>query len=160
MAFHVPPYKLGLKSDQKFNNMSQQDSDYYKQCLQIHYESAEVCLDEGLSLPSDYRTEFDIKGLMRMDPISRAEAASKRLGASMTSVNEEREDEDMPPVDGGEKPLAQQQIWPIDVLAKRPPPEASPAPTAAPAPAEEEEAKAVDVALLRLKFGDELRRAA
>lgn len=160
MSFHVPPYKLGLKSEQKFNNMAQQDSDYYKQCLQIHYESAEACLDDGLALPSDYRTEFDVKGLMRMDPNSRAEAASKRLGVGvpMTAINEERADEDLPPVVGaGDKPMAQQQVWPIDVLANRPPPDSTPKPP--PVAPEPPPAKA-NVASLRLKFGDALRKVA
>ena len=126
MAFKVPAYKLGLDTGQKFNNMAQQDADYYKQCLQILFEAAEVCLDEGLGLPLNYRTEFDTELLMRMDPISRADVAQKYVQASIWAPNDAREREDMPPVDGGDEPMVQQQDFPISVLAGRPLPTAAP----------------------------------
>lgn len=134
MAFKVPAYKLGLDSGQKFNNMAQQDADYYKQCLQILFEAAEVCLDEGLGLPLDYRTEFDTELLMRMDPISRAEVAQKYVGASIWAPNDAREKEDMAPADGGDEPLSQQQYFPLGKLAERSPPDPAAKPPALPAP--------------------------
>lgn len=157
MAFHVPPYKLGLDGGQKFNNMQQQDMDYYKQCLQTHMESIEQSLDAGLELDPKVRSQFDEKMLFRMDPISRADAAQKRTAASITSVNEERHDEDMPPVTGGEKPLSQQQYFPIDTLSKRPPPDSAPKPAAPPAP---EEAKDADLFALLCKSANPERYAA
>jgi len=147
MAFKVPAYKLGLSSEQKFANQVQQDSDYYKQCLQVLFEAAEVCLDEGLSLPLNYRTEFDTELLMRMDPISRAEVAQKYVAASIWAPNDAREKEDMPPAKGGDEPLSQQQYFPLGQLADRPPP-ADPA-AKPPAPPPEEPAKAELVALTR-----------
>jgi HK97 family phage portal protein len=148
MAFHVPPYKLGLDGGLKFNNMAQQDMDYYKQCLQTHMESMEQSLDAGLEYPDGvrYRSEFDESGLFRMDPISRAQAHKEAIGASYESINEARRAEDMPPVTGGDVPLSQQQYWPIDVLADRPPPtEAKPAPPAAEPAPPDAAAKAVDL---------------
>ena len=40
---------------------------YYSDCLQLLIEAAELCLDEGLKLPTPYGTEFDLDGLLRMD---------------------------------------------------------------------------------------------
>lgn len=140
MAFHVPPYKLGLR-DPKFANMAQANQDYYSQCLQILFEAAEQCLDEGLELPANYRSEFDIEMLLRMDPISRAAVAKSYVSGSIWSTNDAREREDMAPAEGGEEPLSQQQYYPLSVLAEREAPSASPAapaaPTAAPAPEDE-----------------------
>jgi len=138
MCFHVPPYKLGLK-DPKFSNMAQANQDYYSQCLQILFEAAEQCLDEGLELPLNYRSEFDIGMLLRMDPISRADVAQKYVAASVWAPNDARELEDMAPVDGGQEPLSQQQYWTLSSLDERDPPSATPAIQAAPpAPAEPE----------------------
>lgn len=161
MAFKVPAYKLGLDSGQKFNNMAQQDADYYKQCLQILFEAAEVCLDEGLGLPLDYRTEFDTELLMRMDPISRAEVAQKYVSASIWAPNDAREKEDMAPADGGDEPLSQQQYYPLGQLAQRAPP-ADPAvkPPALPPPADVAPAKAYAQLARLLKRADPTRLGA
>jgi HK97 family phage portal protein len=133
MAFHVPPYKLGLR-DPKFSNMVQANQDYYSQCLQILFEAAEQCLDQGLELPTNYRSEFDIEMLNRMDPISRADVAKAYVASSVWAPNDAREREDMPPVDGGDEPLSQQQYYPLSTLAEREPPSAKPATPATPPP--------------------------
>lgn len=158
MAFHVPPYKIGLQSDLKFNNMAQQDMDYYKQCLQTHMESMEQSLDSGLELPVGYRSQFDERMLFRMDPLSRAQAAGEAIKASYMAPNEARRDEDMPPVTGGNEPLSQQQNWPLSVLAKRDPPTSNPAP-----PPVAEPVKAIDfstVAMMLNRAGPPRLRAA
>ena len=146
MAFKVPAYKLGLDSGQKFNNMAQQDADYYKQCLQILFEAAEVALDDGLGLPLNYRTEFDTELLMRMDPISRADVAQKYVQASIWAPNDAREREDMPPAAGGDEPMVQQQDFPLSVLDGRGLPAAPPAMPALPPP---DTAKHAEVIMLK-----------
>ena len=151
MAFHVPPYKLGLK-DPKFANMAQANQDYYSQCLQILFEAAEQCIDDGLELPANYRSEFDIELLLRMDPISRADVAQKYVAASIWAPNDAREKEDMAPAKGGEEPLSQQQYWPLSTLAERPAPSAEPVPAAAAAPPPE--TPPAEQAQKALDFGD------
>jgi phage portal protein BeeE len=138
MAFHVPPYKLGLDGGVKFNNMAQQDDDYRKQCLQTHMESMEQSLDKGLEYQQQgyrYRSQFDEKSLSRMDPLSRAEAYAKAIAGRYMAPNEARREEDMPPIDGGDEPFAQQQDWPLSALANRPPPTTDQPPPPEPAPA-------------------------
>ncbi len=136
-AYRVPLHKLAAGQNPTHNNIGALNQDYYSQTLQSLIEAIEALLDDGLALPSGYRTEFDVEGgLMRMDPLSRMDIASKGVSAAVFAPNEARARENLPPKEGGDMPLLQQQMWPINVLAKRPPPsEASPSP-AAPAPAE------------------------
>jgi len=167
MAFHVPPYKLGLQSDVKFRNMEQMDVDYYKQCLQTHIESIESTLDEGLELTLSsvpYRTEFDLSGLFRMDPLARAQANQAAIAASYLAPNEARASEDLPPIDGGEEPLSQQQYYPLSSLKGRPTPGATPPVPVQPAPGSEPASapptKAINIIDKRARFGARLRKAA
>lgn len=135
-CFHVPAHKLGLGQAPTFNNIAALNQDYYTQCLQSHIESVELLLDEGLGLTLvpgvTYGTELDVDQLLRMDPITATDVADKKVKSSIWSPNEARRKDNLPPTKGGEEPLAQQQIFPLSVLADRPPP---PAPGTAPAPA-------------------------
>jgi hypothetical protein len=109
---------------------------YYGQCLQIHIESIELCLDEGLALPAQYAIKFDLDGLLRMDQASQIKALVEGIGGGLYAPNEGREKLNLPPVTGGETPYLQQQNYSLAALAKRD--EGDPfAPTPAPAaPAE------------------------
>jgi len=115
------------------------DVDYYKQCLQTHIESIESTLDEGLELTLSsvpYRTEFDLSGLFRMDPLARAQANAAAVQASYLAPNEARAAEDLPPVPGGDEPLSQQQYYPLSALKDRPTPGLTPPTPTQPVPAE------------------------
>jgi len=141
-CFHVPPYKLGLQANVTFSNASQLNQDYYSQCLQTLIEDFESLLDEGLELGTDLRTEFDLDGLLRMDPGTQADIDQKDLGSGVLAPNEARVRRNLAPVKGGEAPFMQQQMWQIGQLAERTPPTDAPAPaptepTPAPPPAED-----------------------
>jgi HK97 family phage portal protein len=118
-CFHVPVYKIGLPANMTLGNSGQYDQDYYAQCLQTQIEAVEVLHDEGLSLPSKYRTEFDLDGLLRMDPLGMAEANAKRIGAGELAPNEARLKSNLPPVEGGATPYLQQQNYSLGALARR-----------------------------------------
>ena len=53
-AFHVPPYKVHVGETPKYDNAQVLNQIYYSDCLQRHIESFEICMDEGLKLPSNY----------------------------------------------------------------------------------------------------------
>jgi HK97 family phage portal protein len=133
-AFGVPAYKIGVGNMPTFNNMAALDKAYYSDTLQELIECVELLLDEGLELPKSYGTEFDLAQLLRMDALSRFDGYEKAIKAGWQSPNEVRALEDLPPVEGGEEPIMQQQNWPLSVLAKRAPPD-----TAPPAPNEQPE---------------------
>ena len=161
-CFHVPLFKLGGPEPPRVSVESLNQT-YYSDCLQALIESAEACLDEGLSLPSGYRTEFDLEGLMRMDTAARYDAKNKAVAGGWMAPNEARAGENLRPVAGGDSPYLQQQNYSLAALAKRdtkadpfatgpkpepatpaapvPAPETSPAP--APAPAAAKDGKAV-----------------
>lgn len=124
-AFHVPPHKIGLQSP-AFNNVAALNQDFYSQTLQTHIEAIEILLTEGLELPSNYVVELDLEGLLRMDPLARAQAADQQIKSGVVSPNEVRERENLPPVKGGETPYLQSQNYSLAALYARD--------TAAPAP--------------------------
>ena len=66
-AFNVPLYKLNAGPMPTNNNVEALEAQYYAGALQGLIEAAELCLDEGLSLPPGYRVEFNLRDLLRMD---------------------------------------------------------------------------------------------
>ena len=78
-CFHVPRYKVEVGPEPSYNNINALDSQYYTQCLQIHIESIELLLDEGLELPKPYGVDFDLDDLMRMDQPTLIESEGKAI---------------------------------------------------------------------------------
>lgn len=133
-CFKVPLHKLGM-GQPTLNNVAALNQDYYSQCLQTHIESIELLEDEALGLPRlGYGVEFDLDGLLRMDPISRADRSAKLIGAGVLAPNEGRLIENLPPAEGGDSPMIQQQNYSLAALAKRDAQD-DPFGTAKPAPA-------------------------
>lgn len=122
-TFHVPPYKIGIGQMPTYNNVQALNVEYYSQALQILIESIELCLDEGLGLaasgPQEMGVEFDLDGLLRMDSTSQMAVLKEAVGAAVMAPNEARKRIDLKPVKGGEAPLAQQQNYSLEALAKR-----------------------------------------
>lgn len=139
--FHVPPYKLGLGTP-TLTSVAALNQDYYSQCLQVHIEAIELCLEEGLALDrvpgKIYGVELDLEGLFRMDPLTLADAQEKGVRAGIMSPNEARRARNLPDVEGGDMPYLQQQNFSLEALAKRDAQEdpfGSKPPAPAPAPA-------------------------
>ena len=133
--FLVPGYKLGF-GQPTVNNAAQLNQEYYSQALQIHIESIERLLNEGLELPLDQGTELDLEGLLRMDPLTTADVQGRLMERGLLKPDEGRLKINLPPVEGGDTPYLQMQNFSLAALAKRdarPDPFASNAP-AAPAP--------------------------
>lgn len=124
-CFHVPPYMIGVGSPPVDANVESRNQQYYSQCLQILIESLEICLDDGIELPSHYGTECDISNLLRMDTASHINAVTVAIKGGLFSPNEGRKEFDKPPVPGGDTPYLQQQQWSLEALNRRdnaPPP--------------------------------------
>lgn len=142
-AFHVPPYKLGLGPMPTVNNTGVLNQQYYDQCLQPIVESIELRLDEGLELPPNHEVWFDESAILRMDPEARYRSYNEAIKGTWMAPNEARRKEDMPPVEGGDSPMSQQQNYSLAALAKRdandPFAKPEPAPVAAPSEPEEPE---------------------
>jgi len=118
-AFGVPAHMVGVGPQQMASNAEIQTQAYYSQLLQSLIEAAEALLDEGLGLPNDLGVEFDLSGLLRMDQATQAKALAELVGAGIMAPNEARQRLDLKPVRGGASPLAQQQNYSLEALAKR-----------------------------------------
>jgi HK97 family phage portal protein len=118
-TFHIPPYKIGIGEMPSYNNVQALNTEYYAQSLQILIEDAELCLSEGLGVGTGYRVTIDERGLLRMDTVSQVASLKEAVGAGIMAPNEARADMDLPPVEGGESPLMQEQNYSLAALAKR-----------------------------------------
>lgn len=118
-CYHVPPYKVGIGAMPPYSNVQALNVEYYSQALQILIEAAELCLDEGLEMGVGTGTEFDVRGLLRMDSVTQITALRDAVGASIMAPNEARKEIDLPPVPGGASPLSQEQYYSLAALAKR-----------------------------------------
>lgn len=172
-CFGVPAYMINAGTAPAYNNVEALSQQYYSQALQIHIESIELCLDEGLGLvPAADRTlgtEFDTKDLLRMDTATKIKSAVEGL-KGIFAPNEARAEFDLPPVAGGDAVYLQQQNYSIEALNKRdskddPFATAKPAPTPADADEDDEPdddagAAAEERALEIFRYADEARPAA
>lgn len=118
-CFHVPKFLAGIGEVPSLGSIEALTGLYYATCLQAHLEAIESCLDEGLGFGRDTGVEFDLDSLMRMDTSAKMKALSEGVGGSILSPNEARKRLDLPPVDGGNSPMAQQQDFALSALAER-----------------------------------------
>ena len=118
-VYKVPPYKVYVGPMPTYDNAEVLDKIYYASCLQRHIESIEQLLDEGLSLPSEYATEFDLEDLMRMDQRIRMQVAGEGVKNSILTPDEARRKFSLPSVKGGNTPYMQQQNYSLAALAER-----------------------------------------
>jgi HK97 family phage portal protein len=118
-AYHVPKYKVGVGDPPPYNNIQALNIEYYSQALQRHIEDAEECIDGGLSLSANLGVEFDIENLLRMDSTTQMNVLKEAVGAAIMAPNEARAKIGLKPVAGGNAPLAQQQDYSLEALAKR-----------------------------------------
>lgn len=118
-AFGVPAWKIGIGETPTYNGSEAGQLHYYQTTIQNLLENAELCLDAGLELPINQRTEFDTNELLRLDTATRYEGYAKAIGAGWMAPNEARRREGLLPVTGGESPLIQQQNYSLAALAKR-----------------------------------------
>lgn len=124
-VFGVPSYMIGVGPSPSYNNIEALRLQYYAQCLQIHIEAIELCLDEGLGLDmrkdggTFYGTEFDLDALLRMDTATLVRTEAEAVGAGIKSPNEARLRLNLGPADGGGSPMMQQQNFSLAALAER-----------------------------------------
>lgn len=165
-AFLVPGFKVNVGDFPPYNSAVQLNQDYYNRCVQIHLESIELLQDKALGMTAkiDGRrlgTEFDIDGLVRMDPAAQISAESEAIKGSLKTINEGRRKLNLPPVEGGETIWSQEQNHSIQSLAERDrnKPFEKPQPAPVPAPVAPVD-KAAQLALLEREIRMRRKRAA
>jgi HK97 family phage portal protein len=119
-VFHVPAYMIGAGAVPSYTNVVALNQQYYQQCLQKFFNAIEDLIDDGIGLAAlNYRTEFDLKDLMRMDPAAQVELLTKASGGAYMKPNEARADSGLLPVTGGDSLYKQHQDYSLEALAKR-----------------------------------------
>lgn len=108
-AFNVPAWKIGAGPAAPYTSNEAMSLSYYSDALQHLVEALELCLDDGLDLPSNMRTEFDESQLLRMDTPSRFTAHANAINAGWMTINEVRAKEGLAPVEGGDQIYRQMQ---------------------------------------------------
>jgi HK97 family phage portal protein len=142
-CYHVPPFLIGVGEIPRGVQLESLWQMYHSLCIQSLLTNFETTLDEGLGLAmpingTQYGTEFDIDDLIWMDTGTKTKAAADAIGAGAMSPDEARERYfGLGPVDGGDTPYMQQQMFSLKALAQRdaqdPFAKPQPAPAAAPA---------------------------
>jgi len=122
-CFHMPRHKVGVGPDPTYTNIEAKNRDYYTDCLQKTIVKFQTKLTTGLEMDrvpgKTLAVELDLDDLLMMDTAAKADAASKGVTAGL-SYNEARfRFWDLGPVEGGDSPLAQQQNYSLEALAKR-----------------------------------------
>lgn len=152
-AFGVPAYMLNAGSLPAYNNVQQLTMQYYSQCLQIHIENIEKCLDEGLGLrEAGYETEFDLDDLLRMDSATQITSIKDAVTGGVLAPNEGRLKLGYGPKEGGENIFLQQQMEPVSVRAKPPQPTIQPQPQPQPQPEPSNDNAAAAFMAMRKEF--------
>lgn len=125
-VFGVPAYMAGAGPSPTHNNIEALYQQYYSQCLQIHIESIEECLDDalgiGIGAPKAnviYGTEFDLDDLLRMDTATQIDTISKGVLGGLIKPDEGRRKIGLGKVEGGDAVYLQEQNYSLAALAKR-----------------------------------------
>jgi HK97 family phage portal protein len=114
-AFGVPPYLIGqdypsgLQPEQVINM-------YFRTTLQAYVVAMESLLTAGMPLAAGQHVTLDTSVLLRLDTARRAEVYGGLVAKGIFSTNEARAEFDLPPVDGGDQILRQQQDVPLASL--------------------------------------------
>ena len=142
----VPAYMVGVGAMPTHNNVEALTQQYYAQCLQIHVESYELALGQGLGIPKGTRVQLDIDGLFRTDTATKMEMLGKGINDGLLAPDEGRKRVNLKAVPGGEFPYLQQQNYSLEALAQRDATNPLAAPMAPePISTEEDETKALMV---------------
>lgn len=119
-TFHVPAFKIGagtIPAGQKVEDLNQI---YYSDCLHSLMDAVQTLQTEGLGLDGISRAvQFDLDDLLKMDTATFVSTIKMAIDAAVMSPNEGRKKLNLPPVDGGDAPLSQQQNWSLAQLADR-----------------------------------------
>lgn len=104
--FGVPPHKVGVVDRGSVQNIAQQDQDYVNTAIMQKLVLAEQKFEQVFLYDEpDIFVDFDHSQLLRADVKTRREAARTGIISGITTPNEERRAEELPPKPGGDNLL-------------------------------------------------------
>ncbi|SFV33201.1 phage portal protein, HK97 family [Devosia crocina] len=124
MMFGVPPHMIGHteKATSWGTGLEQQTLGFQKFTLRRRLGRIEKAMQKQLLTPQDrvegITIEFSLEGLLRGDSKARAEFYARMTQMGAMTINEVRQLENLPPIDGGDVPRMQMQNVPITEAGK------------------------------------------
>ena len=123
-VFHVPSFLIGVGELPRGVQLESLWQMYHSLCLQSLLTNFENVPRRGprpaTGNGTQYGTEFDIDDLIWMDTATKTKAAADAIGAGAMSPDEARERYfGLGPVEGGDTPYMQQQMFSLKALAQR-----------------------------------------
>lgn len=121
--YHMPRHKVQVGPEPTVIKPEADNGQYYTDCLQKHIIKFQTKITRGLEMDNvpgkTLAMELDLDDLLMMDTETKADVSSKAVTGGL-SYNEARlKFWDVGPVKGGDVPLAQQQNFSLEALAKR-----------------------------------------
>ncbi|KIR10669.1 phage portal protein [Staphylococcus gallinarum] len=117
-VFQIPSVFLNAKSDLNFSKNEELNRYYLQHTLLPIIKQYEEEFNRKLLTKSDRHKnryfKFNVKSYLRADSATQAEVYFKAVRSGYYTINDIREWEDLPPVEGGEKPLISGDLYPID----------------------------------------------
>ena len=122
--FRVPLHKLSELGQSTFNNIEQQNREFVGDCLmpwavKLEAEFKRKLLKENEKSKLDIKHDF--KELLRGDTTTRYNAYNLALNGGWMTRNEVRDDEGLPPMEGGDVPLQPLNMGPGNGQHNNPP---------------------------------------
>lgn len=124
MMFGVPPHMIGHteKTTSWGTGLEQQTLGFQKFTLRRRLGRIEKAMQKQLLTPQDrvegITIEFSLEGLLRGDSKARADFYQRMTAMGAMTINEVRQLENLPPIDGGDVPRMQMQNVPITEAGK------------------------------------------
>lgn len=118
--FRVPPHMLMDASRATYNNSETENLHFLKYTLRPYLVRIEQSLNRYLLTPLErrkgYYIQFSVEGLLRGDSLSRAQYIKTQRESGVITINEAREMENLPKIDGGDDVHVPLNYSPLDLL--------------------------------------------
>lgn len=111
--FNVPLALLYADTSSNYNTQQQANLAFYTQTLQPILTDIEREFNAKLLSQTTYKNckfQFDLSALNSLDPASKVQYNKGRLETGVATVNDLRKENDMPPVEGGDKTYVSVQV--------------------------------------------------
>ncbi|WP_432762211.1 phage portal protein [Staphylococcus saprophyticus] len=117
-VFQLPAVFLNAKGGTNFTKNEELNRFYLQHTLLPIIKQYEEEFNRKLLTKNDRQKgqyfKFNVKSLLRADSATQAEVYFKAVRSGYYGINEIREWEDLPPVEGGDKPMISGDLYPID----------------------------------------------
>lgn len=118
-AYGIKLHQINEIEKATYNNVEQAQKDFYIETMQpilTNYEQEYIYkLFLNSELKQDLNVKFNVDAILRSDPKTRAETNKIFVQGGIKTVDEAREDEDLPPLPGGDILLGNGNLIPLDM---------------------------------------------